>query len=129
MNNPKPAKEQNTKPAATSIEVKISWVEPVDSYRLGIESEYIIEPPEFSTFGTRVWLRREYEPALLTQELEELTTYEIVGMEIIAPRRQGRLIEHPFWVYKVQPIEGGEVKEVEEAERILPHSIEEAAIV
>ena len=104
------------------IEIGFAYAQPRKGYELPSE-EYAIEPPEFSVFGTEVWIRSEYDIAYKTDALEELTTYEIVGMEVIAPRRQGRLIEHPYWVYQIQPLQGGEKREIEESEIVIPHSM------
>ena len=41
--------------------------------------------------------------------------YEVIGFELILYRdKQGNLIEHPYWVYKLQRRNSREVLEVEE---------------
>lgn len=94
--------------ADIQIEFKLAAAVPVD-----LDYDYQVDPPELTKVLQKVQLesdRKQYfiETAIEKKEqtgrtIDEPEIYEVIGFELVRQLdRSGTLLEHPYWVYKLQ---------------------------
>ncbi len=113
----------STKQAPNQIEIefKLAMAVPLGDP----DEDYQIDPPTITKILQKVYISSERERYFQESTLEEQQQtgkiidepeiYEVIGLELVIYRdKQGNLIEHPYWVYRLLSRNSREVIEIEE---------------
>lgn len=97
-------KATNFVPATTTIEIEFKCEAPLVG-----SDDYQIDRPEFTEILAKVQLKQDcdrvfIERTIALQEksdriIDDPQIYQIVGFELVHYEQDGRLIEHPYWLY------------------------------